>query len=415
MTAPPLSRSADFIKLWIGFTIARVGSQITVLALPLTAVLLLGAGATETGLLVAAQMAPSIVAGLFIGVWVDRLPRRPILIWSNIGSAVVIGTVPLAAALGSLSLTQLYVVSFLGGVFGAATDLARGAIVPVLVGRARLVAANSRLQASNAVAQVAGPSLGGVLVQTLTAPIAMLCDAVGFVVSALFIGAIRAPEAPRSRETERSIWHEVTDGLRWVRHQPIVFRCITAIALANIEWFAVQGVLVVYATRELGLSPALLGVSLAVVGPLSLVGAALAGPLTARWGLGPVMVAALFLETLSRLLLPFASGTALQAAAVLGLSQALIGLTEPLWVVSSLSLVQSLTPEHLLGRVNSATRFVAFAVAPPAAFGAGIVGDLIGLRATLLASAVIAALAFLYLLLSPVRRFHRPPPAAEPA
>jgi len=406
--ASALNENGEFLKLWAGFTIARVGSQITVLALPLTAVLLLGASATETGLLVAAQMLPSIVFGLFIGVWVDRLPRRPILIWSDIASAVVIASVPLAAALGALSFAQLYLVSFLGGAFAVSTDLARSAMVPSLVGRTRLVAANSRLQASSAVAQVAGPSLGGILVQTLTAPIAMLWDAVGFIVSALFIVAIRSPEAPRSRESERSVWHEVTAGLRWVRGQPIVFRCITAIALANIEWFAVQGVLVVYATRELGLSPALLGVSLAVIGPLSLLGAALAGPLAARWGLGPVMIAALCLETLSRLLLPFASGTPVQAAAVLGLSQALLGLTVPLWNVSSISLIQALTPENLLGRVTSATRFVGFVVAPPAALGAGIVGDLIGLRPTLFAAAVIAALAFLYLLLSPVRRFQHP-------
>jgi MFS family permease len=412
---PPLSRNADFIKLWTGFTIARVGSQITVLALPLTAVLLLGAGATETGLLVAAQMAPSIVAGLFIGVWVDRLPHRPILIASDIASAMVIGSVPLAAALGVLSLAQLYVVSFLSGTFALSTDLARASFVPSLVGRTRLVSANSRLQASHAVAQVAGPSLGGILVQALTAPIAMLWDAVSFIVSALFIVAIRSPEPRRSRESDRSVWHEVTEGLRWVRAQPIVLRSITAIALANIEWFAVQGVLIVYATRELGLSPALLGIALAVIGPLSLLGAALAGPLTARWGLGPVMIAALFLETLSRILLPLAGGTPMQAATILGISQAVLGLTVPLWVVSSVSLTQALTPEHLLGRVNSATRFVAFAVAPPAAFGAGILGDLIGLRPTLLASAAIAGVAFLYLLISPVRHFQHPTPLPEPA
>ncbi|MGH2473181.1 MAG: MFS transporter, partial [Candidatus Limnocylindria bacterium] len=114
MSSTPAPRDSEFLKLWTGFTIARVGSQITILALPLTAVLLLGAGATETGFLVAAQMAPSIVAGLFIGVWVDRLPRRPILIWSDVGSAVVIASVPLAAALSSLTLAQLYVVAFLG-------------------------------------------------------------------------------------------------------------------------------------------------------------------------------------------------------------------------------------------------------------------------------------------------------------
>jgi MFS family permease len=413
MASAPLNQNSDFVKLWSGFTIARVGSQITVLALPLTAVLLLGAGATETGLLVAAQMLPSIVAGLFIGVWVDRLPRRPILIWSDVGSALVIASVPLAAALGALSLAQLYVVSFLGGAFAVSTDLARAAMVPSLVGRTRLVAANSRLQASSAVAQVAGPSLGGILVQALTAPIAMLLDAVGFIVSAVFILTIRSRDAARSRETERGVWHEITDGLRWVRSQPIVFRCITAIALANIEWYGVQGVLVVYATRELGLSPALLGIALAAIGPLSLLGAALVGPLTARWGLGPVMIAALFLETLSRLLLPFASGAPVQAAAVLALSQALIGITVPLWVVASATLVQMLTPSDMLGRVSSATRFVGSAVAPPAAFGAGILADLIGLRPTLFASGIIAALAFFYLLLSPVRRYQHPATSAD--
>ncbi len=412
MSSTPAPRDSEFLKLWTGFTIARVGSQITVLALPLAAVLLLGAGATETGFLVAAQMAPSLVVGLFIGVWVDRLPRRPILIWSDVGSAVVIASVPLAAALSSLTLAQLYVVAFLGGAFAIATDLARVAFVPALVGRTGLVAANSQLQASLAVAQVAGPSLGGILVQTLTAPIAMLVDAVSFIVSALFIAAIRSPEAPRSRETEASVWREITEGLRWVRRQPIVLRCILAIALANIEWFAVEAVLVVYATRELGLSPALLGISLAVIGPLSLLGAWLAGHLTARWGLGPVMIAALFLETVSRLLLPFAGGTPVEAATVLGLSQAILGLTVPLWVVSSVTLQQALTPEHLLGRVNSAARFVAFGVAPPAAIGAGIAADLFGIRQTLFASAVIAALAFLYLLFSPMRRYKHPAPQA---
>ena len=163
-----------------------------------------------------------------------------------------------------------------------------------------------------------------------------------------------------------------------------------------------------YATNELGLPPALLGLALAAIGPVSLVGAALAGPLTARWGLGPVMIAALFLETLSRLLLPFAAGDPIQAAAVLAASQAILGLTVPLWTVSSSSLQQAVTPERLIGRVNAATRFVGLGVAPPAALGAGLLADAIGLRATLLASAVIAAVAFVYLWASPVRHFRQP-------
>jgi len=400
-----LRRHGDFTKLWTGFTIAVVGSQITVLALPLTAVLVLGAGATETGLLVAASMAPSVVLGLFVGAWVDRLPRRPIMIASDIGSALVIGSVPAAAAFGALTLGQLYAVAFLAGAFRISTDLARSALVPSLVGRAQLVAANSRLQASSAVAQVAGPSLGGVLVQLLTAPIAMLFDALAFLLSAAVLLTLRLREEVQPRDRGRNIWREIVEGVRWMRAHEIVFRCVVAIALANIEWFAVQAIVVVYATRELGLSPVLLGLSIAAIGPFSLIGAGIAGSLTARFGLGPVMIGALFFEALSRLLLPFAAGTPVQAAIVLGTSQALLGLTVPLWTVSSVSLTQSVTPERLLGRVNAASRFISFGVAPPAAFLAGVLADTIGMRPTLFAAGLIAIAAFFYLLRSPVRQF----------
>jgi MFS family permease len=403
-----LSRSPDFAKLWSGYTIAVIGSQITVLALPLTAILLLGASATETGLLVAARMAPALGLGLLIGAWVDRLPRRPIMIASDIGSALVIGSVPAAAALGILGLPQLYVVAFLAGVFYFATESARTALVPTIVGRDQLVAANSRLQGSSAVAQVAGPSLAGLLVQALTAPTAMLFDALTFLASAALLGRVRARETVAPRAADSRVWHEIVEGLRWMRGHETVFRSVVAIALANIEWYGVQAILVVYATRELALPPVLLGFAIAAMGPLSLLGVALVGPLTARWGLGPVMIAALLLETLSRLLLPFASGTPIQAAAVLAVSQALLGLTVPLWTVTSSSLQQAVTPERLLGRVTAATRFVGWGVAPPAAFGAGVLADAIGLRPTIFASAVIAAVAFVYLLASPVRRFRQP-------
>jgi MFS family permease len=408
--AMSLSRDPNFLKLWSGYTVAVIGSQITILALPLTAVLLLGANATETGLLVAARMSPALVLVLFIGAWVDRLPRRPLMIVSDLGSALVIGSIPVAAGLGVLSMAQLYVVSFLAGVFALTVELARSALVPALVGRGQLVAANSRLQGSSAVAHVAGPSLGGILVQALSAPTAMLFDALSFLTSAALIASVRVRETIAPRESGSHVWHEIVEGLRWLRGHDILFRSIVAIALANIEWFAVQAILIVYATRELALPPALLGLAIAAIGPLSLLGAALAGPLTARWGLGPIMIAALFLETLSRLLLPFAAGTPIQAAAILAVSQALLGLTVPLWTVSSNSLQQAVTPERLLGRVNAATRFVALGVAPPAAFGAGVLADAIGFRATLFASGLIAAVAFVYLWASPVRQFRHPEP-----
>ena len=393
--------NAEFTKLWVGYSISRVGSEITILALPLTAVLLLGAGATETGLLVAARQAP-VVFGLFVGVWVDRHRRKPMLIGGSLASAVAIGSVPLAAAFGGLSLWQLYAVSLVVGGFAIVTATARSALVPALVGRPELVAANSRLQAADSVAQVAGPSVGGLLVQTLTAPIAMAVDAASFLVAAVWVALMRVEEVVKSRHGRRGFLEEIREGVRWLRDHEVLLRAVVAITLANVEWFAVQALLVVYATRELHLSPSILGLSLAAAGPASIIGAAIAGPLIARIGLGPVMIVALVFEAASRLLLPFAGGDEIAAAVVLAITQAFVGITVPLWSISLRTLQQAVTPDRLLGRVYSATSFMQFIVAPPAALAAGVLGDTIGLRPTLFIAGVIAIVAVIYLL--PLRK-----------
>ena len=398
MTRPPSTwANAEFTKMWIGYSISRIGSEVTVLALPLTAVLLLGAGATETGLLVAARNAP-VILGLVVGVWVDRHPRRPVLIASPLLNAIAIASIPLAAAIGALSLWQLYVVSLIAGGFGLATGIARNAFLPAVVGRSQLVAANGRLQASDAVAQVAGPSLGGILVQALSAPVAMAVDAVSFLASAISVAAMRVEETVRPKEEHRGMAAEIGEGLRWLRDHPVLLRSVVAITLANVEWFAVQAVLVVYGTRELHLSPTVLGLALAAAGPASVVGAALAVPLIRGIGIGPVMIVGLACEAASRLLLPFAGGDEILAAIVVGITQVLVGITVPLWSISARTLQQAVTPDRLLGRVGSATNFVQFIVAPPAAFAAGILGDSIGLRPTLFVSGAIAVIALIYLL-----------------
>lgn len=402
----------EFLKLWTAYTVSRLGSQITLLALPLSAVLLLGAGPTETGLLVAARSAPSIVPGPFLGVWVDRHARKPIMVAANIASALVIGSIPLAAAFGVLTMAHLYVASFLAGVFSFAVDLSRSAIMPGLIGRERLVAANSQMQISGAVTQIAGPSLGGTLVQALSAPVAIAFDAASFVVSAVVLAALRVEETVHPREHGARMWREAIDGLVFVRRQDLLFRSIVAIALANIEWFAVMALLVVYATDELHMPPALLGLAIAAVGPATLVGAAAAGPLTRRLGLGPVMLVALLFETVSRLILPFAAGDEVRVAVIVGLTQALVGFTEALWFVSLRTLQQSLTPDRLLGRVGSAVNLVALVVAPPSAVAAGLLGAAIGLRPTLLIAGLIAVVAFLYLLASPIRDLREVPQAS---
>lgn len=413
--SPTRAPGTEFNKLWIGYSISRIGSQITLLALPLAAILLLGAGATETGLLVAARTAPIALAGPFIGVCVDRHPRRPVLIATAVGNAIAIGTIPAAAVLGVLSLPQLYAVSLLAGTFSTASQNARSAIIPALVGRARLVRSNARLQASDSVAQVAGPSLGGALVQALTAPIAIAVDAASFLAAAVLVATIRLDERSTPRASRRRFWHEIAEGLSWVRDHQVLMRAVVAIALANIEWFAVQALLVVYATKELALSPALLGISLAAAGPFSVIGAAVVGPLASRWGLGPTMIVALILEAASRLVLPFAAGDEIRAAAVLMFTQALVGLTVPLWSVSFVTLQQAMTPDRLLGRVWSAASLMQWGVAPPAALGAGLLGDAIGLRPTLFIAGAIAVIAVAYIAASPVRSFRSVPQSAVSA
>lgn len=387
----------EFLKLWSAYTVSRLGSQITLLALPLTAVLLLGAGATETGLLVAARTASSVVPGPFLGAWVDRRTRKPILVGTNVASAIVIGSIPVAAMLGVLTMPQLYAVAYVAGVLSSAGELARSAIMPGLIGRDRLVAANSSMQASGAFTQIAGPSLGGALVQALSAPIAMAFDAASFVASAAVLAVVRVRETVVPREEGRRIWHDALDGFAFVRGQDVLFRSLVAIGLANIEWFAVLALLVVYATEELHMPPALLGLAIAAVGPATLIGAAVAGPMIRTLGLGRVMIVALTFEAVSRLILPFAAGGELQVAVVVGSTQALVGFTEALWFVSSRTLQQAVTPDDLQGRVGAAVYFVAFVVAPPAAIGAGILGDAIGLRPTLLLAGLIAVVALVYL------------------
>ena len=402
----------EFVKLWSAYTVSRLGSQITLLALPLTAVLLLGAGATETGLLIAARSAPSILPGPFLGAWIDRRARKPIMVAANIASALVIGSIPIAAMVGTLTMWQLYLVSFLAGVFSAAVDLSRAAVVPALVGRERLVAANSRMQASAAFAEIAGPSLGGALVQALTAPIAIAFDAASFLVSAVVLSALRVSETIHPREERRRLWHDALEGFAFVRRQELLFRSTVAIGLANIEWFGVMALLVVYATDELHMSPALLGIAIAAVGPATLVGAAVAGPICGRFGLGRAMLVALSFEALSRLILPFAAGDVATTAVVVAVTQALVGFSEALLFVSLRTLQQTLTPDRMLGRVGSAVNLVALVVAPPSAFLAGVLGDAIGLRPTLFGAGLIAVIAFAYLFASPIRSLRTAPVAA---
>jgi MFS family permease len=410
-----LAEQAEFRKLWLGNTVSSAGSQVTILALPLTAVLIFGAGPAETGVLAALSVAPMVLFGLFIGAWVDRLPRRPIAIVSDMVSAVIVGSVPTAALLGILRLEQLYAVAFLAGTCAICRRTSVSAMLPSLVGRENLIEANSKLIVSFSMALIAGPSIAGVLVQLLSAPLALLADAVSFVFSAGSTALIHLDESHSNVHERKSIWNEVMQALVWLRGQPILFRLTVCIGLANVAWYGVQAVIVVYATRDLGLSPAVLGLALGMIGPASLVGAVVAQQMARRFGLGPTLVFSLTGELLSRVLLVCAGGPPIVAALCLGASQLLFGFIAPLWDVNANTLRQSGTPEHLLGRVSAATTFLAVGMASMGALSAGWIGEVAGLRAALVATTLVTFIAVAVLVRSPVPALRDAAAAVSPA
>src|SRR5919204_6968169 len=211
-----LWRHREFVKLWTGQTISRLGSEISQLAIPLAAALVLHASPAQMGLLGAFEFAPFLLLSLFAGVWVDRVHRRPVLIVADVGRAIFLGSIPVAAILGVLRIEQLYVVGLLTGVLTVFFDVAYQAYLPVLVSREHLVEGNSKLEVSRSVAQIAGPGLAGGLVQAITAPMAILLDAVSFLVSALSLGLIRTPEPVPVRDGRRRVRAEIGEGLRVV-------------------------------------------------------------------------------------------------------------------------------------------------------------------------------------------------------
>ena len=408
-----LWRHADFLKLWAGQTVSQLGSQVTQLALPLTAALTLEATAWQMGVLGAAAFAPFLLFGLFAGVWVDRLPRRRILVAADLGRALLLGLIPLAAQLGVLRIELLCAVGFLAGVLTVFFDVAYQSYLPALVDRSQLVEGNAKLEVSRSVAQVGGLGVGGALVQLLTAPVAIAVDALSFLASAVFLATIRCAEPRAPADTRPNIWTEIREGLGVVLGNPLLRAIAGCTATANLFSNIGMAVYVLYVTRELGVTPALLGVVFAAGSGGALVGALLASRIADWIGLGPTIVGVALLFPLGGLLVVVAGGPPLVVAAILIAAQAATNFCGPVYNVNQVSLRQAITPDRLQGRTNATMRFVVWGTIPIGALVGGFLGDAIGLRATLLVGALGGGLAFLWMLLSPVRGLHEQPTPRE--
>jgi MFS family permease len=399
-----LWRHADFRKFWVGETVSVFGDQISYVVIPLAAALSLKASATQMGFLTAASRLPWLLFGLVAGVWVDRLRRRPVLILADVLSALLLLSIPIAAWFGILHMSLLIVVAFLVGVFGVFFDLAYYAYVPRLVGRGQIVEANSKLEVSSTLAQVAGPGIAGVLAQILTAPVAVFADALSFLVSAFCLKFISAREPVPTKGARRSFRAEVSDGLRHVFGHPVLRAIVAGGGIHNFSTTMLATVFVLYVTRTLDIAPAIYGAILAV-GSVGAVLGALAANRVGSWlGVGPAIVVAQFITMIGGVFYPFAHSATARGIALLAAGQLIWGFSRPILNVNQVSLRQSVTPDHLLGRMTASIRFVMWGLPPLGGLAGGFLGTWLGLRETLVLVVVGELVSAIWFLLSPLSR-----------
>ena len=399
-----LWRHPDFLKLWSAETISQFGSQISLLALPLVAIDVLHATAFQVAALSVVEFLPFLLVSLPAGVWVDRLRRRPILVAGDVGRAALLVSIPIAHAFDALTLGQLYAVGFFVGISTVFFDVAYQSYLPSLVERGRLVEGNSKLEISRSSAQIGGPGIAGVLVDWLTAPAAVLFDAVSFAGSALFIFGIRKPERTvhDSATPRRRMREDLSEGLRYVLGHPYLKNIAASTAAFNFFGMLQFALLIVFARRVLHLSPAAIGLAFMFsnVGPL--IAAFSSNRIAGRFGVGPTIIGAAMLGGPMFVLVPFAPhGNA--ALAVLAPAFLVGGFMGVLYNVTQVSLRQAITPERIQGRMNSVMRFIVWGTIPLGSLTGGVLASATNLKLALVVGGVGCTLSFLPVLFSPVR------------
>jgi MFS family permease len=407
-------RNSDFLHLWGAATVSTYGSLVTRTALPFAAILLLNASPAAISALQIAELLPAFVFGLLAGAWVDRLRRRPIMIATDLGRALLLATIPLAAALGALGFGQLYVVAAITSVLSVLFDVAYQSYLPTIVKSDELIEANSRISAANSVAEAAAFSSGGWLIQLLTAPMAILVDAATFVVSAGFIARMPSAE-PRPAAGNGdgdvalpSIASDVMEGLRAVWREPLLRGMIAAGIAQNMAFGLFGTVFLLYVNQEIGFNPGILGLIFAVGGVSAFLGAMIADRLP-RFGIGVVMIVALLLTALGEAFVPLATTANALGVALLVGQQLVTDSALTVYDINQVSLRQAIAPSRVLGRVNASVRVTEFGALLAGTVIGGYLGETLGLRGTLWLGVAFSFLAALALAASPVRAVLRLP------
>jgi len=409
LPSPSLWRNGAFLRVWSAATISVFGSFVTRIALPFVAILTLGAGPIEVAVLRSLELVAALVVGLVAGAWVDRLRRRPVLIWADIGRAALLGSIPLAALGGWLTLPQVFLVAAAAAVLTTFFDVADRAYLPTIVPRTDLVRANGALAATSSAVEFAAFGVAGFLVNILTAPIAILIDALSFVVSAILLGTIRRPEPPPPPAADRDpVLDEIREGLRLVAHDPVLRGLVGGTMGLAAMWGIFGATWMLFVVQELKLDPAVIGVIAALGGFGSLLGALLAARATVRFGVGNVVIASMLFAAVGNLLIPLApAGLPLVAIACL-LGQQLIGDTAvTVFDVTEISVRQARVADRQLGRVNATVRVAMVLAQLMATLLGGLLAELIGLRGAAFLAPIGALLGAWALYSSPVRSLRR--------
>jgi MFS family permease len=402
---PPLLRERTFRRYWTGQTISLFGDQVSILALPLTAILVLHAGAAQTGYLTAAGLAPSLLFSIVAGSWVDRKGhRRRVMLSADIARALLLASIPIAYAFGELTFVQLYAVAFAVGCASVLFNVAQSTVFASIVAPGDYVDANSLIHGSRALSFVGGQSAGGVLVQLLTAPGAIAIDAVSFLGSALFLRRIH-PDEPATAPGGRG---HLTEGARFIAHSPVVRALLGATATINLFGYIAAAIFVLYATRDLGVSPAQLGLVLGAGAVGAVIGAAMTSGVSRRVGVGATFTLSCVLFPAPAILLPLAFGAskpvilALLFAAEFGSGVGVVMLDITIGAILTASI-----PAPLRARVSGAYSTINYGLRPVGALLGGALGTTLGLRTTMWIATTAALAGIIWLLPSPVPRLRR--------
>ncbi|MCR8844950.1 MFS transporter [Paenibacillus sp. SC116] len=412
-----LWRHPDFMKLWAGQTISMFGAQVTTLALPLVAAITLEVSAFQMGLLTAIGYLPYILFSLFVGVWVDQFRRRPMMIITDLIRGLALLVLPIAAWQGFMTFELLCAVSFIVGTASVFFDIAYMSYLPGLVKTEELVEGNSKLEFSNSASQITGQTIGGGMIQLLTPPIALLLDGISFFVSAITLAVIRKKEnKPENPEPKQDVVGNIKDGLAFVFKNPILARITISTGLFNLFGLTMESIYILHVTRDLDLSPLMLGLIFSMGGVGALLGAAIAQKVVKRIALGNTLFLMLttaglfyFLVLISDLL-PYAA-----MVVVLMLVQFVDAATIVIYNINQRSLRAAITPDHMQGRMNASLRFIIFGSIPIGALLGGVIGSAFGTKITIAFGAAGMVIAGLLLLISPVAKLKEIPKQVEEA